>query len=81
MPVAAAQTAAQLGTEVDELVCLYTPGQFYAVGLWYGDFRPVTDDEVPRFSWPATHANLQVAVLEVMHAPYISAREDRPTPP
>lgn len=46
VPVAAAQTAAQLGTEVDELVCLYTPGQFYAVGLWYGDFRPVTDDEV-----------------------------------
>jgi predicted phosphoribosyltransferase len=46
VPVAAARTAAELATEVDELVCLYTPDQFYAVGLWYGDFRPVTDDQV-----------------------------------
>lgn len=46
VPVAAAQTAAELSTEVDELVCLFTPDQFYAVGLWYGDFRPVTDEEV-----------------------------------
>ena len=46
VPVAAAQTAAELSSEVDELVCLFTPDQFYAVGLWYGDFRPVTDEEV-----------------------------------
>lgn len=46
VPVAAAQTAADLSSEVDELVCLFTPDQFYAVGLWYGDFRPVTDEEV-----------------------------------
>jgi putative phosphoribosyl transferase len=46
VPVAAAQTADELATEVDKVVCLYTPNQFYAVGLWYGDFRPVTDEQV-----------------------------------
>ncbi|MEP6775834.1 MAG: phosphoribosyltransferase [Chloroflexota bacterium] len=46
VPVAAAQTAAELAAEVDEVVCLYTPNMFYAVGLWYGDFRPVTDEQV-----------------------------------
>ena len=46
VPVAAAQTADELAAEVDEVVCLYTPSQFYAVGLWYGDFRPVTDEQV-----------------------------------
>ena len=46
VPVAAAQTASELAAEVDEVVCLYTPNMFYAVGLWYGDFRPVTDEQV-----------------------------------
>lgn len=46
VPVAAAQTADELAAEVDEVVCLYTPSLFYAVGLWYGDFRPITDEQV-----------------------------------
>ena len=46
VPVAAAQTVGELAAEVDEVVCLYTPNLFYAVGLWYGDFRPVTDEQV-----------------------------------
>ena len=46
VPVAAAQTCAQLRTEVDEVVCLHTPDQFYAVGLWYHDFSPTTDEQV-----------------------------------
>ena len=32
--------------EVDEVVCGQTPEPFYAVGLWYQDFSPTTDDEV-----------------------------------
>jgi predicted phosphoribosyltransferase len=46
VPVAAAQTCAQLQAEVDEVVCLRTPEHFYAVGLWYLDFSPTTDDLV-----------------------------------
>jgi putative phosphoribosyl transferase len=31
---------------VDDLICLRTPEDFVAVGLWYRDFEQVTDDEV-----------------------------------
>lgn len=46
VPVAAAETCAELEREVDEIVCLRTPDPFYAVGLWYDDFAQTTDDEV-----------------------------------
>lgn len=31
---------------VDEVICLYIPDEFYAVGSYYVDFQQVTDDEV-----------------------------------
>jgi predicted phosphoribosyltransferase len=46
VPVAARQTCDQLSSEVDEVVCTLTPESFYAVGLWYDDFSPTTDQEV-----------------------------------
>ena len=46
VPVAAASTCNRLRPEVDEMVCLYAPEEFYAVGEWYRDFRQTTDDEV-----------------------------------
>jgi predicted phosphoribosyltransferase len=46
VPVAPAETAAALRREVDELVCLEMPDDFYAIGLYYNDFRQVSDDEV-----------------------------------
>lgn len=46
VPVAAAETLADLGHEVDQTVCLATPEPFGAVGYFYGDFGQVTDDEV-----------------------------------
>jgi predicted phosphoribosyltransferase len=35
-----------LRREVDDVVCAATPTPFRAVGLWYEDFRQVTDAEV-----------------------------------
>jgi predicted phosphoribosyltransferase len=32
--------------EVDDVVCATTPEPFTAVGLWYRDFAPVSDDQV-----------------------------------
>ena len=32
--------------EVNEVICLLTPKDFFAVGQFYEDFRPVSDDEV-----------------------------------
>jgi predicted phosphoribosyltransferase len=46
VPVCAAETAAALRTEVDEVVCLGEYRDFHAVGLYYADFGQVSDDEV-----------------------------------
>jgi putative phosphoribosyl transferase len=45
-PVAARDTCRDLGTLADEVVCLFTPEPFQAVGLWYEDFSQTTDDDV-----------------------------------
>jgi putative phosphoribosyl transferase len=46
VPVAPPQAVADLGREVDELICLSTPEDFGAIGYFYSDFRQVDDDEV-----------------------------------
>ncbi|HEX9160949.1 MAG TPA: phosphoribosyltransferase [Thermoanaerobaculia bacterium] len=46
VPVAARETRDALRSEADEVVCLWTPEPFQAVGLWYEDFAQTSDDEV-----------------------------------
>lgn len=46
VPVAARETCAELSSYADEIVCVITPQDFYAVGMWYEDFSPVSDEEV-----------------------------------
>jgi len=46
VPVAAAATCAEIARTVDQLLCPLTPENFYAVGMWYNDFAPVSDIEV-----------------------------------
>jgi putative phosphoribosyl transferase len=46
VPVAPASTLEALRAEVDEAVCLSSPEEFGAVGLFYVDFRPVEDEVV-----------------------------------
>lgn len=46
VPVAPAPTCAWMRREVDELICLYAPDDFYAVGQFYQDFSQVSDEEV-----------------------------------
>jgi putative phosphoribosyl transferase len=45
-PVAARETARAFADAGIELVTVATPRPFVAVGYWYVDFTPVTDDEV-----------------------------------
>jgi putative phosphoribosyl transferase len=45
-PVAAAETAHELASLVDELVCVSTPAYFVAVGQFYRDFSQVSDEDV-----------------------------------
>ena len=46
VPVGAPSTCSELRKDADEVVCLRTPEPFVAVGLWYRDFTPTSDDEV-----------------------------------
>ncbi len=46
VPVAPSETVEALRSEADEIVCLETPENFYAVGQFYRDFHQVSDEEV-----------------------------------
>jgi putative phosphoribosyl transferase len=46
IPVAAPGSAAELREEVDEVVCVEMPPNLRAIGFWYEDFRPTSDEEV-----------------------------------
>jgi putative phosphoribosyl transferase len=46
VPVAAEETCNEFRSEVDEVICAYTPEPFFAVGLWYEDFTQTSDEKV-----------------------------------
>ena len=46
VPTASRETCAEIGRIVDEIICTRTPEHFLAVGRWYRDFSPISDDEV-----------------------------------
>jgi putative phosphoribosyl transferase len=46
VPVAPAETIAELESEVDEVVCLRQPEPFFAIGIHYMDFHQMSDGEV-----------------------------------
>jgi putative phosphoribosyl transferase len=48
VPVCAPQTAELLRSETDDLICLLSPPDLEAVGLWYRNFEQVPDEEVVR---------------------------------
>lgn len=47
-PVASAEAMRKLQQKADEVVCLYAPENFRAVGQFYDDFSEVTDEDVIR---------------------------------
>ncbi len=46
VPVCAGVTADSLAAEVDELACLRTPADLWAIGFWYENFHQLGDEEV-----------------------------------
>lgn len=46
VPVCAPATAARLRPLADDVVCVLSPTDFQAVGLWYEDFHQISDEEV-----------------------------------
>ncbi|MBX9399070.1 phosphoribosyltransferase [Streptomyces sp. TRM72054] len=46
VPACAPDTAAEMRSEADDVVCLHQPPNFRAVGQWYDDFDQVSDAQV-----------------------------------
>lgn len=58
VPIAARATCEDLRHDADEIICAATPEPFHAVGLWYQDFSPTTDEEVRDLLRRAPHAEV-----------------------
>lgn len=56
VPVAAADTYEEFKADVDEIICVFTPKQFFAVGMWYEDFSQTLDEEVRELLERATRS-------------------------
>ncbi|GGN49890.1 phosphoribosyltransferase [Streptomyces albiflavescens] len=46
VPVGSPRGVDRMREEADDVVCLYRPSSFMAVGEWYQDFEQLTDDDV-----------------------------------
>lgn len=46
VPVGSTEGVALMRSEADEVVCLYEPAAFMAVGQWYEEFDQLTDEDV-----------------------------------
>jgi putative phosphoribosyl transferase len=55
VPVGSAGTCRELEREADEVVCLVTPEPFWAVGQWYADFSPTSDEQVQELLQHSKH--------------------------
>lgn len=48
VPVGAPDSVEALRAEADEIVCAHQPAPLWAVGAWYENFAPTTDEEIAR---------------------------------
>jgi len=55
VPTSAASSYRGIKDQVDEMIALMTPEEFYAVGQWYEKFAQTTDEEVTRLLEEAGH--------------------------
>jgi putative phosphoribosyl transferase len=62
--VAPPQSLAQIRAEADDVVCVYAPADFYAVGQFFDDFSEVTDDMVVAALSGAGHAAVRTSLPE-----------------
>ena len=51
-PVAPPTTIRRLASVADDVIAVRTPENFFAIGEWYADFSPTSDDEVRRLLRP-----------------------------
>lgn len=46
VPICSREAVSALSSKADEVICLDAPENFFAVGQWYEDFSPVSDEDV-----------------------------------
>ncbi|HLI31261.1 MAG TPA: phosphoribosyltransferase family protein [Solirubrobacteraceae bacterium] len=61
VPVAAPSSAQELRASVEEVVALQAPADMWAIGLWYEDFSPTSDEEVSRLLAAHGHVGQPIA--------------------
>jgi len=64
VPVAPLSTCNRLKREVDDLICVYAPNDFYAIGKFYENFSQLTDEEVTELLRRAAEPVLQNVVQD-----------------
>lgn len=58
VPTGSPETCEEIARSADQVVCIRTPHPFVAVGLWYRQFAPTTDEEVRALLEDASHTML-----------------------
>jgi predicted phosphoribosyltransferase/dienelactone hydrolase len=66
VPVAAPESAREARSWVDELVSVEMPGDLWAIGLWYEDFSPTSDEEVAALLGESAGAAAREVTIEAM---------------
>jgi predicted phosphoribosyltransferase/dienelactone hydrolase len=66
VPVAAPESAREARSWVDELVSVEMPPDLWAIGLWYEDFSPTSDEEVAALLAESAGAVAREVAIEVM---------------
>jgi putative phosphoribosyl transferase len=78
VPVAAPEAVRNLRKWVDDVVCVEMPEHLWAIGLWYDDFRPTSDEEVAALL--AEHAGAVEREVAIEAAPGIVLSGDLTVP-
>ena len=78
VPVAAPESVRNLRKWVDDVVCVEMPEHLWAIGLWYDDFRPTSDEEVAALL--AEHAGAVEREVAIKAAPGIVLSGDLTVP-
>jgi putative phosphoribosyl transferase len=65
VPVAAPESAREARSWVDELVSVEMPPDLWAIGLWYEDFSPTSDEEVAALLAESAGAVAREVAIEV----------------
>jgi putative phosphoribosyl transferase len=64
VPVAAPESARAMRAWVDDVVCLELPERLWAIGLWYEDFSPTSEEEVEALLTEHTGAVVHQVAIE-----------------